>query len=488
MKNIVVTCFGFLLPFLLLGGLLWIDIQPDGMLKGGLVPGKRNPYMYHPLPDTRIAVKKDFQVGVEEDIDVYEMTGEPAYIALRLPKTQYDRVVMGVEFMPMQQTVFEIGPESSPGAQTFDLKPLYQEAIEKLKWTMRDVDGGFVYEKPGFEGKSHARDRIATYAYEPTTPYRDPAYAASTERRSYEVDLRGTHQMKVYIKDQPLDMQFTFSDMNREIGQDDLIVAVRDEEGRLVRELRQEDDGNERMDQEVNRFTIPLYLENLEEGVYEISISTTTDIFLRTIDTTLTRFVFMNRLYIGDAIGWRNAPARTDFYGNGQAYTLLTLHNEGLQTVYFDDASVMLNKTHVNTQFILEKPSERLRMRVPNGDVSVVSDGVFALTAEQFFMPDPVQVGPFTDIERLGVEAVYTSYTRLPDTNGAWRYAEQTFDAASWWSAGYGTVRFALSAPFIATQEGAMYIRRITVRFEKAPITTPRDFIRAVRERIPFGI
>lgn len=470
---------GFLLPCLLLLVFMWMDIQPDGVLKGELRPGDRTAFLYAPLPDTRIK-------AVEyQGENVYAMTGDPSYFTVRLPKTRYDYVTVGVEYLPLNQSTFEIGPEAAPGAQSFDLKPLYQEALEKITWPVRKVEDGFVYERPG-TGPDHSRNKVATYAYEYALPYRDPAYVPSQELRTYEVDLRGSHRLKTYVKNESLNIDFTFTDMNREIGRDDIVITVRDENGRMVKELRQDDDGNENMDQGVTRYDISLQVNDLPEGVYEISIDTNSDLFIRTIETSLSRFVFLNRLYVGDNVGWRNTPARTDYYGNGQAYTLLTLHNEGLQTVYFDDASVPLEKTHTNTQFVLEKPKSSLRIRIPQGDVSVVGDGVFALTADTFFAPDPRVVGALTDIERLGVDAVYASYER--QGGDGWRYGAQTFNASEWWDLGYTSVRFALAAPSIVVKEGAIYIKRITVEFEKPRIHTLGGFLRAARERIPFGI
>jgi hypothetical protein len=264
-------------------------------------------------------------------------------------------------------------------------------------------------------------------------------------------------------------------------------VQIYDESHRLVKELLVPDDGNERADQEATPRELHINETGLAEGVYEVNIAMTTDVFIRTIDTTLRKFVFLNRLYAGDAVGWREAPIRTSYISSGQAYTLQTLHNEGLQTIYFDRASVALDETYNQTQFILEKPKDKTKLEIPKGDVLVVSDGVFALSEDSFFMPDTRALGPFTNIESLGVDAVYADYNPV-QKSGDWMRAEQSFDARAWWQANRRTVRFALSAPFIATQEGHVYIKRIYVRFEKTPIRSVSGFIHALRERIPFGL
>ncbi len=480
MKTFLLTGLGFFIPFAVLWGFVLVDIQPDGMLEAQLIPGVRTPYLYSPLPDTRIRASE------YENEKVYDMNGEPAYFSLRLPQTAYDRVTIGVEFMAVDQPILEIGPETKEGAQSFDLRPFFNSFLEESPWSVRKQGDVSIYEK-NTKDTEYVRDEVATYAYEFPVPYRDASYTANTARRAYEVDLRGSHRIKAYVKDEALDMRFLLTDLNRDLGRDDIVIQIYDESHRLVKEILEADEGNDRADQDVTSHEIHIYERGLAEGVYEINIATTTDVFIRTIDTTLRKFVFLNRLYAGDAVGWREAPARTTYIGNGQAYTLQTLHNEGLQTVYFDRASIVLDETHTQTQFILEKPREKIYMEIPKGDVLVVSDGVFALTEDAFFMPDTRALGPFTNIESLGIDAVYTTYEPV-DQLGGWMRAEQTFDAQAWFEADRRTVRFALSAPFIATQEGHVYIKRIYARFEKTPIHSVAGFIHALRERIPFGL
>ncbi len=479
MNKYLSSLFICVIPITAIIWLLILDIRPAGIREATLVPNHRSPILERPLPGTRVAVEDG----------AFIVKGDPVYFSVHTPQTTYDEVEIEIEFNIKNQPIVEIGPQVDIFSGAFNLKPFYNEIIEEIDWERHETFGSTLYTKEeidsadDFFDQEPARYTVGTYHAELQNPYREAGYRSLGRRQSVDMDLRGYHKIVTYIKNEDLLWDFTFTDMNRTLGRDDILLRVVNEQGGILLEKKVEDDGNAREDQEMSKIDMQIEIEDLPEGVYSIEVIVTDDIFIRNISTNQRYVTFVNTLNIGDTIGYREKVNPVSFTTNATVFSLQTLHNESLQTVEIDSHAIEIHETHTQFYEIIDSTGLRTGV-IPKGDVTVVGNGKFAFSTSSFFEPDTTPIGPYTDLGNQGIEAILTTYESPRIIDGHY-VANQTYDLAAF-PAG-SDMRFAISAPFIESFEGYVNIYKITARFKKDPIDF-KQFLQEALKRLPFGL
>lgn len=466
--------------------LLWVDIAPSGERVIRVEAGEDSPFLDHFLPQDRLTGLK-----YNKDGEGYEtLIKDPVYFSLHPPKTHFAQVELTVEFQSQDQPVLEVGPLVDPFARTFDLRPLQETTLDALPWAQK-TDGditvfarnGDVQSVQDFLGHLPDRSTIATYhASLPSLTL--PDYAPLSHTQTLEVTLRGAHRYLTYVRDEPFYLRADWWDMNRTIGTDSGAIIVRNAAGEIVLSKEFSDDGNIRDDQTPGEQTVELFQEGLPEGVYSVELKATSDIFWHRFTTQQRYMTFTNQLYLGDEIGYLPHTRPVSFVTDAKQLTLETYHGDATQTVTYADQSVTITASHEPFEARISAQGP-VAVQVPKGDLQIIGAGKFAFTPSMFFDPEPVRLSDGTDVDAQGIDYVVAQY-HAPTLNGDWKVASATFDLADLIAAD-GSVSFALSAPGIAGRGGEVQIHAVTARFKKAPMNFA-SFLRAVRDRLPFGL
>lgn len=473
-------------PIVIFLGLLWADIAPSGVRIIKIPIDQVSPFVDRFLPDDRL-------LGLQTDSDgqAFEtILDEPVYFSVHLPATEFETLEVELEFKS-DAPILELGPLIDIYAQAYDLRPLQNTVIDSSEWSRLEQDGTLLLSRYGdvesisdWLSNLPDRSRIATYHYDLSTPFRLGSYTPLSGERDYQVSLRGFHKYITYIKNENFHLETTFWDMNRTSGADDVSIRVLDENGEVMLEKSLADDGDTREDQAPSQQTVILDGRAWPEGVYSVELKGTSDIFWREIKTSQRYLTFINRLYFGDEVGYLAESRPVTFYTGAKRLTFETYHADATQRVELGSQTILLPKSH---EKVKQTVTDRgvVRGYAPRGDIYVTGDGKFALSADAYFDPDPIKLGPLTDLESLGIDYIVAQY-QVPTKLGDWSRGQAVFDLASTPHPD-GSITFAISVPEIIELQKTTEVRAINLRLEKTPLSS-MEILSALWERLPFGL
>jgi hypothetical protein len=269
------------------------------------------------------------------------------------------------------------------------------------------------------------------------------------------------------VKNETFALDVMYTDVNRTYGADEGAIRVWNEAGEVVAEETIVDDGNISEDQTFSdRTTLSLRVPHLAEGVYRVELSGTSDIFWRSFTTAQRYMTFKSKLYIGDDVGYLPAPRATSFVTNGERVVLETYHADSPQSVTLNGEVVAIPVRHEKVTHDISADGMVVGT-TPAGDIKMVTEGKFALTASAFFEPDPVALTAFTNMD--DVDYVYAAVAPVQTVNG-WRKADTTFALSSLQQEN-GAYKFAISAPSLKELGTSVDVHAIELTFEKPAMT-----------------
>lgn len=312
------------------------------------------------------------------------------------------------------------------------------------------------------------RTSIATYHDELDVPYRSASYHPLGSTQSIDVSLRGYHTFATYIRDETLDVTIAYMDMNRTEGADAGAVRVWNENHEVVAESRIVDDGITSDSQENSGVptSVRVTAYGLDEGVYTVELSGTSDIFWRRITTPQRYVTFVNQVYIADEVGYQSGTRATAFVTTAKHLMIETFHADSPQAIVVGSTTIPLPQSHEKVRRNIPD-SGLVAGSTPKGDVRITGAGLFAFSRESFFNPYPVRLTAYTDLDAEGIDYVLATYTPLEEAREGVYRATARFDLDAIRQPD-DTLKFILSAPGIADTDG-IRIHTIRVDFKKPP-------------------
>lgn len=458
------------IPFVVMGWLLnhWLVLYPPGVFVVEHEVGKTSPFIDELKPETRVGEVFENEEGEA----IQAIQSDPAFFFLHPHRKDFfDQVVFDVWFKNDALPIVELGGLARVNPETYTLLPLHNRLIDESRWNRIDENGLVLLQRePTYDSLTEffadppSREDVAVYRTDLEVPYRIDGYQPTSAVQTTEVSLRGHHEFKTYIKDETLFFSFSYMDMNRDEGEDVVQVTVFNEKGQPVAEARAADDGNVSDDAVVDHGlkTLVLNAYGLPEGVYKVVMNTTRDVFFRKILTPQQKMVFLNTLFIGDEIGYREPSEGATFYTESKRLRFQTRHAEGMQTIQAGGQFVDIAEPY--EWYTVSFSDEGLEgVTLPTGDVEVVTEGKFAFSPSQYFNPDPVALNAYTTIDQLGVDYVLAQY-QSPRQEGDWLVATVSFVAWDLYEEDQ-TWKFSFSTPLIQELGAELLIHRIDTRF-----------------------
>lgn len=389
------------------------------------------------------------------------ITGDPTYMTARVPGP-YDRVSVEMEFRPVHQPLLEFGLVKNAAGTELDLAPFFFEGLASQDW--HQVPNGYV--RTGMPASRLALadpTGLAIWDASATVPLlSDPA----AEPLETAVSLRGAHDVYLVPSGNAIDITFRLQDANRSRGGSVAVFRVfRGDEEIQQQVLGTAGSRDVRMGQV---FEHRVSMKDLLPGVYRVAFQSDDDVFIRSIKTTSRHWVVGPRLNFGDVVGYSTTTMAGVAWTTSRHVVAETLHAEGQQVVRLGEVSVNVSRTH--EPFRLDRRDSDARpvqLTAPKGDVRLVGDGWFALRPEAYFDPKPKRLTDATDLNAEQVKGIVTPYIRPTDQGDGWYLAQKTFTL----DPNLDTLRFVMSAPGVASRVGAVDIRRVTLRYHRAPLT-----------------
>ena len=468
MKHLVNTII-ILFPMILFSWLLWQDLVPTGRLTISYDVGELSPFVNRLLPGERALppTKLPGRIWAQQVID------EPTYFTVEPPR-HFDFIELEMVWANENVPIVELGGSADKDGTQITLEPLQNLIIDQSSWYRLEegrtvlLQRNQVFESiQDFLDNPPERDQVATYHYDLTEPYVLENYWPTSWERVVDVSLRGSHQFKTYIKDETLNFQIAYQDMNREDGADTVRVFVYDQFNNPIIEVSATDDNNIYGNSAASGLLdLDLEIPDLPEGVYKIELRAGSDIFFRKFTTTQQKMVFMNNVYLGDEVGYQAEDRPVQFWTEAQNMTFTTHHADGAQKVMINDQELLIPEPYERYDYSVQHdaltgvfptngtdtpPVPRGDKGVlseidsPQGDLIVYTDGHIAFDPSQYFNPDPVRLAWNTDLDALGVDYIIAEY-ESPELVDGWYHQVVEFDTA-WLYQDDGAWKFVLSTP-----------------------------------------
>lgn len=456
------------IPVVLFFYLLWIDINPSGRFEIHTTVGEDSPYVDRFLPDTRA-------LGVRDSVDgVYQpVIDEPVYVSVH-PPGDYKQLTVRLAFQNTAQPLVELGLVVNDDPLQYLLEPLQSLAIDNSDWFRLEEQGTVLLQRnaeyasiEAFETHPPKRSSIATFHHDLHVPYRDASYQPSGMLTTTSVSLRGYHEYLTYVKNEPLLLQVTLMDMNREYGADAVELLAVNEQGEMVGSASLEDDGVIEATQSGSTLRhVSLVVSDLPEGVYKVILKADRDIFFRTLATRQRLMTFVGPVFVGDEVGYREDPSAVRLWTDSKHLSFETYHADAAQRVMIGSSELLLPEAQVRYDTDVTEAG-LIMVSAESGDFLMTADGKVAFSAGQFFNPDPVKLNGNTDLDDLGINFIIADY-KAPEMDGVWLRTSVTFNLASPVREGLGEgLKLVLAAPGIASLQQELRVHDLTLTFER---------------------
>jgi len=470
----------------LLAFLAYQAVAPEGSVSATSYLIKPAPFVSEPKPSERLAVPVDDQLAGT----VRPLVDSPLYLDVT-PPSSFDSITETVRYVNKGGTLLELGALASSIDDQFELRPADNRLLDSLQWN-RVASGQLTLLERNhryasideFFSDPPDLSHLAVYRAKTDVPYRPADHQPLTQVREIEVSLRGRHRLLTYVQGEPLNFSFQVQDMNRQEGADPVIVSVYKlgEKEPFTRSIL-EDDGNTKDDQRSSKLrTVAVSVTDPAAGTYQIEFTASNDIFIRRIMTSNRKLVFVERIYLGDHVGYSDVVNPLTVYVDGQGLVARAAHLESLQTLSVDGRPLVLGEPQ--TRYIRRLSAVGLvPVTSPERDALLESDGLFALSQEDYFNPLPFTINEFTtapDLSARGIDFILTSY-EPPETDGAVSAAQATFEVDKLARTADGAFRFAILAPDVIVRQQDLGLISVTFTFNREPVTWRNALARLVR-------
>lgn len=440
------------------------------------------PYLSEPKPSERLGESFTADDGSSR----VPLTGSPLFVDLK-PPAGFKEATLTLEYENAGQPVVELGALVSAIDQQFAMRPVENRVIDALPWKKISSGSVTLFQ----QGDRYAsvdeffRDppsvsEVATYRAQADLPFRLEGYepAAGGEPRTVTVSIRGHARILTYVKDEPLSFSFSVQDMNRLSGADPVTVSVyrgdAAEGDQPISRTVLPDDGNFLDNQKSSGLrVVPVTVTAPDEGFYKVEFTATADIFIRSIDTRQRKMVFQDDLYLGDHVGYSPKTDPITVYTDGGRLALRTPHAEAVQDVAMGGDKVRVDQPNVRYEHQV-RGSGLTAVTVPKRDMLLLTTGLFALSEDAYFNPQPYRLEWYStpqSLEDRGIHYVLSSYEPPEAGAGNVKSSRHVFDLSKLARTETGAYRFVIEAPGIEETRYDLLMKSLTVTLRRDPMT-----------------
>lgn len=395
------------------------------------------------------------------------ITDDPVYARLRLPGA-YERATVEVEFRPHGQPLIELGIErGNEPTNSYEMVPLWSRELAASGFVSSTVEGisWLVDPRLGEQATHSGQEGRASWYASGTLPtaWMDQGPVSSTR---VQVSLRGQHDWWFVPVDGAMAFSALMQDMNRSRATASAGWRLMNDKQELVWSDAINFGGRD--DATPSELVERRYtFRDLAPGVYRLSLLADDSIFLREWSIGAKRWVIGPRVYFADEVGYATSTAARQAWTNSTHIEAKTLHKEGLQTLSLGTATTTLVATH--TTYPLSRTSSERQgpalFTAPRGNVWLLGNAYTSWSKDALFFPTIQRFTEYTRLEEEGIRAVATTYQSPEVLDDGWYRAQTTFAL----DPRLDRAKLVLAAPGVARRGEKVDIRRVLVRYERAP-------------------
>jgi hypothetical protein len=325
-----------------------------------------------------------------------KILADPIYFSLRAPRP-FSKLTLTLQYKPADAKLLEVGLLEDKALWRYDLKPLYNRAINQLyrsqSWGILSDNQTILLQRQEnyasvkqFLAKPPLASSIAVYNYSLPNNFHLADYRTGTGQ-TVTSSLRGAYQFFTYIKNETLAVDWQLVDLNQAVGSDEVVVVVTNANGQEVKQLTLPDDGvAAATGQASQRRSLSLNLPGLAEGFYKIDWRATDDIVTKKLTSRQSKLAFVGKLWLAEA-GEKNIMLYTD----ANHLDAQTLNPASRQVIKVNQTSLWLAETY--KKIGLDNDCSKVcQINLERGDVLLSGNGVFAFAPAALFNPQAKKV------------------------------------------------------------------------------------------------
>jgi len=434
------------------GWLLFMGIVPSGKISYVYDFTKPSYFIGKLTPEERvmpILKYKEAKLPIGS-LASQRIIGDPVYFALRTPR-RFNKAKLILKYRrqngrrdagvaPSILPIIEAGVLVDKTIWRYDLQPIENRIIDQLAmvWDVINENGIMLLQR---EKKYNGIDEflnnisvkisenqwseIALYNYDLKQEFLLEDYAkkelgSDVSEPSSFFALRGSYQFYTYIKNEDLDFNFIFQDLNKNKDSDPIDLHLY-YQGQLIDSRHIDDDGITTDSSETkNCGNIKLKLANLPEGVYKIELRVNDDIITKSITTKQQKMAFINKLWLVDS-----GRSDMNLFTDSKLINAQTVNPNSLQTVRAGESELKIEQTY--KQFSVAVSSSTTKLILEKDDVILSGNGVFSFSEDSLINPNFKKVDSYLDIDQGGINYILADYEMPQDIN-EWKVASAEFD------------------------------------------------------------
>ncbi|MEA1962696.1 MAG: hypothetical protein U9M94_00480 [Patescibacteria group bacterium] len=423
----------FLLLVVSVGFFFCKAIVPSGRIIYANNFEKENYFLSKLSPDERLSAS-DKKI---ENIII----ANPVYFNLYTPRT-FDKAVLKYRYKNTAETsLIETGVLVDKNTWRYDLRPVENRLIDQLSLIWNKIREGdeillirpetsdsgtgasysnikdFISNPPSFE-------KIAAYNYNLNLNYILKDYQPNESTTQNIPALRGAYQFFVYLKDEDLDLNFIFYDLNKNKDTDDFDIRLYFN-NELINFRHIKDDGNTSDNGKFSKENnVQFKLANLPEGAYKIEVKANNDIVTKTIKTTHKKMAFIHKLELFNA-----GKEDIKLYTDSNSIQATTIFPESLQIAKINENNLFLNKTYKQFEISIDNQGTSSEILLKKDGLILSGDGVFAFNSFALINPKIKKADYNLDVDKSGIDYIIAKY-KSPQKAGEWSVVEVEIDLA----------------------------------------------------------
>lgn len=435
------------------------------------------------------------------------INSEPVYFDISIPRP-FKKIRLDFSYFAPNQPIIEIGVKKSPEDLDYEFKTIQNKFIENIKdnWNkIEKLEDNLIFLQKGVianiyddnqdnlenDNKFHFEydsinnflneipkdKKVAYYKYNINDHLKLKNYKKNTSSIHIKNPLQGKHEFFTYIKNEDLDFNFSYYDVNRKIGDDGIVLNVYNSGNLKIFSTIIADDENitsNKATSQLNNFD--LYIPNLSEGQYKIELDTSDDIIFTKINTKQKYLVFHKKINLADSTELDNQikniyQEQSNIFLNGNQLNIKSFYQSGDQKIKIKNK--YYNISHNNEDYFKinfnNQKNDLIKINSPNNGLLLLSDGFFVLNNNHYFEPF-TEIHPLTNIQYIDqidyLIASTDGYYR-PNKKSNWYHNQVEFDLTQAYIDD-NKYKFVISSPKIDRND--LILHQLKCELERDPL------------------
>ncbi len=405
--------------------------------------------------------------------------GDPVYFSLFTPRT-FDKAKVTIVYrdnLGLDTPLIEAGVLADNIVWRYELRPIDNKTLDylMLRWH-KSEDNGYLflqknqnYSSPFDLERDLAKGQIkgcqnglenclAVYNFSPNYDYQIANYQPAIPL-VLDKPLRGAHQFYIYLKNEPLRLDFFLVDLNQDLKAAPIEIILSSGSKVIATESLADPNLKPRSG-ETEEKIVTLTEKNLPAGIYKVEVKITNDMVIKKIVSSVDRLAFINKIWPVSNTG------PLTLYTDSNYLQVKALTPASLQTLSFAGQDFKVGVAYEQFDFKTDSKIKDKEIKLKKDDLILENNGVFAWSPASLFNPTLPKVDRFFSVN-TSASYIIADYKKPSEEEGV-KTATAEFNLKGAYRE-KGKYSFLISVPGLKTEDEAddyLEIYKIKIELE----------------------